>query len=133
MHSTARYRAGHTRQRTITSAGVPPRPATHRSLDNLYFFVVMAGRGVVLMRGRKQVGHDVDALSLLLLGEGRELLATGPEAAPGGRVRRARQVPGEQDASARPLLVRVGEWDRRQQRLGVGVHRVVVDLVHLAE
>src|SRR3954462_5780079 len=60
----------------------------------------------------------------LALGAGQlvgELLAAGAELAPRGRVGRARYVAGDDDPLPLPLATGVGQWDRREQRLGVRV------------
>ena len=50
--------------------------------------------------------------------------APGMEAAPGRRVERARHITFQQDAGPLPLDSRVGRGYRRQQCMGVGVHRL---------
>ena len=56
------------------------------------------------------------------------LPAAGAEAAAGGRVRRGGHVTGEDDPLAVFAGLGVGHGHGREQRLGVGVRRVVVDL-----
>ena len=62
-------------------------------------------------------------LLLVVSLERLELEAPGAEPAPRRRVRRARQVALEQDPLAGALAARVGQRDRRQQRLRVRVRR----------
>src|SRR3954462_9620507 len=68
----------------------------------------------------------VDAqLPLVVVEHVGELLAAGAELAAGRRVRRARDVAGDDDPLPLALAAGIGQRDRREQRLRVRVRRAV--------
>src|SRR3954452_17211827 len=90
-----------------------------RDSDERLLLGVVAGHRVPLA-AVDQLGDVVGAAGALVLGElVRELRAPGAEPAAAGRVGRARHVADHGDPVAGPLLARVGQRDRRDQRLGV--------------
>src|SRR3954470_10424177 len=92
-------------------------------------FCVMTGRAVVLALHCK-FRFDIDALLPLRVRKLTcELLAAGAKAAARGRVGGARQVALEHDPPAGALLVRIGQRDRRQERLRIGMRGRAVDAV----
>src|SRR5699024_8595807 len=90
-------------------------------------FGEVAGSSLVPTVGGQDLRLDVHALLLVLCGERDELLAPRTEPATRGRVRGARQVAVQDNVGAPALLLRVGDRDGREQRLGVGVRGAVVD------
>ena len=82
-----------------------------------------------MVAGRPVVVAVVDELRLDLRADVRGPRAAGVEAACLGRVRRARHVALEHDLLAGRVLARVRDRHRGEQRDGVRVDRVLVDLV----
>src|SRR5215212_7434123 len=118
---------------TMTRATFRLRSGTPSWSDDRDLLVVVAGGIVVLATEVIEVGHHVDTRRLLVGGQRRELLAAGTELTTGGRIGRARQVAGQQNPLPGALLHRIGNRDRRKQRLGIRVRRVLVDIVDRAD
>src|SRR5579883_35900 len=79
--------------------------------------------------GNPVVAANVPPLGVLLAADLDGDRTAGVEAAAGGRVHRRGHVAGEDDALALALHARVRDRHGREQRLGVGMGRVQVELV----
>src|SRR3954447_21679619 len=103
------------------------------SSDYVDAFCVMAGRAVVLALHCK-FRFDIYALLPLRLRKlVRELLAAGAETTARRRVGGARQVALQDDPPPRTFFLRIGQRDRRQQGLRVGMGGRAVDAVDRAD
>src|SRR5438874_4280156 len=95
------------------------------SSDDVLGFGEVTGDGMAL--------SPVDQLGLLFGADLLSLPAPRPEPAPGGRVDRTGDVTCQHDALALSLAAGVGDGDRRQQSLSIGMTRPLIDAVPVAD
>src|SRR3954453_2630498 len=101
-------------------------PGRLQDLDRLRVVAAVGVADAAVLQRRLLVDAQ---LPLVVAEHVRELLAAGAELAAGRRVRRARDVAGDEDPLALTLTTRVGQRDGRQQRLRVRVRRAAEQLV----